>query len=336
MPVFAQEVPLATAREIPGVRAMFGEAYPDPVRVVSVGIAVEELVAMARRGNGEKKSENGAASSSFDLRLRRLDRVLRGHPPPQHLRGGAFALISEEGVAKGIRRVVAITGDAAASARRSGAALEAAAAAAEKTTGKELVDALVCSEAGDRRRRRPAAAKAGCAWRMAALSKRAGDESRKAAAAAAGAASDAAVAAPQAAVAAGEKFLTLRLDDALGGTQGGRRRLGRRAEGRAGAPGGPGRARRREGQGRRRRRRARGAAKAFPAGEWLKAALDPSGGKGGGKPTMAQGQAVCCRRRRAGQGAGGGGGVCQGEALRGGKREKRREKEFPRVFECFF
>lgn len=28
----------------------------------------------------------------------------------------------------------------------------------------------------------------------------------------------------------------------------------------------------------------------MPAGEWLKAALDVLGGKGGGKPTIAQGQ----------------------------------------------
>ena len=31
-------------------------------------------------------------------------------------------------------------------------------------------------------------------------------------------------------------------------------------------------------------------AKRMPAGEWLKAALDVLGGKGGGKPTIAQGQ----------------------------------------------
>ena len=30
--------------------------------------------------------------------------------------------------------------------------------------------------------------------------------------------------------------------------------------------------------------------KAFPAGEWLKVALEQLGGKGGGKPTNAQGQ----------------------------------------------
>lgn len=43
--VYALDVPLATARHIKGVRAVFGETYPDPVRVVSVGVSVEDLIA---------------------------------------------------------------------------------------------------------------------------------------------------------------------------------------------------------------------------------------------------------------------------------------------------
>jgi alanyl-tRNA synthetase len=42
--VFAKDVPLTIAREITGVRAVFGETYPDPVRVVSVGVEVEEIL----------------------------------------------------------------------------------------------------------------------------------------------------------------------------------------------------------------------------------------------------------------------------------------------------
>ena len=37
VPVTSQEVPLAQAQAIRGLRAMAGEAYPDPVRVVTVG-----------------------------------------------------------------------------------------------------------------------------------------------------------------------------------------------------------------------------------------------------------------------------------------------------------
>jgi alanyl-tRNA synthetase len=36
LPVFTQVVPLHAARAISGLRAVFGETYPDPVRVVSV------------------------------------------------------------------------------------------------------------------------------------------------------------------------------------------------------------------------------------------------------------------------------------------------------------
>jgi alanyl-tRNA synthetase len=38
------DVALKDAREILGVRAVFGETYPDPVRVVSVGVSVEDLL----------------------------------------------------------------------------------------------------------------------------------------------------------------------------------------------------------------------------------------------------------------------------------------------------
>lgn len=37
LPVTAKVMPLADAKAVPGVRAMFGEVYPDPVRVVMVG-----------------------------------------------------------------------------------------------------------------------------------------------------------------------------------------------------------------------------------------------------------------------------------------------------------
>lgn len=41
--VFAKEAPLFMAKSIRGLRAMFDEAYPDPVRVVCVGVPVEQL-----------------------------------------------------------------------------------------------------------------------------------------------------------------------------------------------------------------------------------------------------------------------------------------------------
>lgn len=43
VPVFSKELDLTTARVIPGLRAVFGETYPDPVRVVTLEFDVEEI-----------------------------------------------------------------------------------------------------------------------------------------------------------------------------------------------------------------------------------------------------------------------------------------------------
>lgn len=42
-PVYSKEMSLAEAYKIPGLRAVFGEAYPDPVRVVSIGAPLEDI-----------------------------------------------------------------------------------------------------------------------------------------------------------------------------------------------------------------------------------------------------------------------------------------------------
>jgi alanyl-tRNA synthetase len=41
--VFSKELSLKLAYKIPGLRAVFGEAYPDPVRVVTLEFDVDEI-----------------------------------------------------------------------------------------------------------------------------------------------------------------------------------------------------------------------------------------------------------------------------------------------------
>lgn len=41
--VYGQDLDLPTAHRIPGLRAVFGETYPDPVRVVTLGYSLDEI-----------------------------------------------------------------------------------------------------------------------------------------------------------------------------------------------------------------------------------------------------------------------------------------------------
>ncbi len=94
LPVHADLAPLVEARNIAGLRAVFGEAYPDPVRVVSVGAKIEDLLA-------DPENERWATLSIEFCGGTHL--MTTGE-------ARAFALISEEGIAKGIRRITALTG----------------------------------------------------------------------------------------------------------------------------------------------------------------------------------------------------------------------------------
>lgn len=84
MPVFAKEVALEKAQKIPGLRAMFGETYPDPVRVLSVGADVDQVLADVSTPWGIEHSMEFCGGThvknSGDI--------------------GAFCIMSEEAVAK--------------------------------------------------------------------------------------------------------------------------------------------------------------------------------------------------------------------------------------------
>ncbi|GAB2215567.1 hypothetical protein Drorol1_Dr00019955 [Drosera rotundifolia] len=95
--VFAQEVSLAEAKLIKGLRAVFGEVYPDPVRVVAIGKKVEDLLQ-------EPDNEEWLSYSA---------ELCGGTHISNTKEAKAFALISEEAIAKGIRRMTAVTADGA-------------------------------------------------------------------------------------------------------------------------------------------------------------------------------------------------------------------------------
>ncbi|KAI5205500.1 alanyl-tRNA synthetase [Aureobasidium subglaciale] len=96
-PVYSLEVPLSTARNIKGVRAVFGETYPDPVRVVSVGVPVEQLLEDVHNPQWENVSVEFCGGTHVDKTGEIKELIV----------------LEEGGIAKGIRRIIAVTGQAA-------------------------------------------------------------------------------------------------------------------------------------------------------------------------------------------------------------------------------
>jgi len=102
--VDAAELPLEMAQGITGVRAIFGEQYPDPVRVVCVGAPVAELAATPDNAAWRK------LSTEFCGGTHRADTIDIGD----------FIIMQEQSLAAGIRRIMAATGGEAARARQAG------------------------------------------------------------------------------------------------------------------------------------------------------------------------------------------------------------------------
>mmetsp|Transcript_26940 Transcript_26940/g.78163 ORF Transcript_26940/g.78163 Transcript_26940/m.78163 type:complete len:1004 (-) Transcript_26940:131-3142(-) len=93
-----REVPLAKAEAINGLRAVFGEKYPDPVRVVSVGPTIDNLL-------GDNSTPWGMQHSIEFCGGTHVQNTAEIYK---------FVLLIEEGIAKGVRRIVAVTGPQAA------------------------------------------------------------------------------------------------------------------------------------------------------------------------------------------------------------------------------
>ncbi len=89
--VQAVTMPLEEAKKIKGVRAVFGEKYPDPVRVVA--IAEDDVATL--------DAVDASVEFCGGTHLARTGEV------------GFFKVIAEESLSKGIRRITAVTGIAA-------------------------------------------------------------------------------------------------------------------------------------------------------------------------------------------------------------------------------
>ncbi|MFI4893418.1 MAG: alanine--tRNA ligase [Phycisphaerales bacterium JB058] len=93
-PVGAGTGPLYLAKGISGLRAVFGEKYPDPVRVVAVGASVQDVL----DNPGDEKWADLSIEFCGGTHVANTSEI------------GAFALVGETGIAKGVRRVEALTG----------------------------------------------------------------------------------------------------------------------------------------------------------------------------------------------------------------------------------
>jgi alanyl-tRNA synthetase len=104
MAVDAAVAPQEKGRSIYGLRAVFGEKYPDHVRIVSIGQPVHKLLEQP----GNPDWGNYSIEFCGGTHLNRTGEAER------------FVIVNEEGVAKGVRRVVALTGEAATIAEEEG------------------------------------------------------------------------------------------------------------------------------------------------------------------------------------------------------------------------
>jgi len=122
--VHAGLAPLEAARRIRGVRAVFGERYPDPVRVVSVGVTVEELL---RNPEAERWLDHSIEFCG-GTHLASTGEARR------------FVILSESAVSAGVRRITALAGAPAQAASATAANLADRLAAAAKLDAQALTE----------------------------------------------------------------------------------------------------------------------------------------------------------------------------------------------------
>lgn len=95
--IYAKDVELDLALQIEGLRAVFGETYPNPVRVVSIGMDVDTMLADPKKPDWRQYSVELCGGTHVEQTGLLKDLVI----------------VEESGIAKGIRRIIAYTGEAA-------------------------------------------------------------------------------------------------------------------------------------------------------------------------------------------------------------------------------
>ncbi|MBL8763682.1 MAG: alanine--tRNA ligase [Phycisphaerae bacterium] len=168
--IHADAAPLAAARAVRGLRAVFGETYPDPVRVVSIGPSVSELLANPADPAWQKTSIEFCGGTH----VTRTSEI------------GPFAITGEEAVAKGVRRITALSGVPAQAAIEAGADLGARVGGAARLEGRELAAEFASLKVQIDSLTIPLAARHELRARLAILEDRVKADQKRAAAAAAG------------------------------------------------------------------------------------------------------------------------------------------------------
>jgi len=126
LPVYAEEAPQEQALKIHGLRAVFGEKYPPMVRVVSIGAPVADLLNDPTNERWRQYSVEFCGGTH----LKRSAEI------------EAFVVTGEESVSKGVRRLLALTGEGAREAQTVATALASAVEQAKKADPVKLPDLI--------------------------------------------------------------------------------------------------------------------------------------------------------------------------------------------------
>lgn len=122
--VYTQDSAQAQAKRIQGLRAVFGETYPDIVRVVSIGQPIVPML----------EDPENSTWSNYSVEF------CGGTHLKNTREAKKFVLYEEGAIAKGIRRISAYTRDLAHEAEQRAAKLDAQLDAINKQTGNEFIE----------------------------------------------------------------------------------------------------------------------------------------------------------------------------------------------------